>query len=49
MSNPTSSNETSGTGASAGRTVLTVVVWLWVVIPFLYGVWSLLQNVGALF
>ncbi len=48
MSNPTS-NQSSGTGMSAGRIVLTVVVWLWVVIPFLYGVWSLLQNVGALF
>ncbi|WP_433782477.1 MFS transporter small subunit [Actinomycetospora sp. CA-101289] len=34
---------------TAGRTVLTVFVWAWVVIPFLYGVWSLLQNVGALF
>jgi hypothetical protein len=47
MSNPTSNQ--SGAGSSAGRTVLTVVVWLWVVIPFLYGVWSLLQNIGALF
>jgi hypothetical protein len=34
---------------TAGRTVLAVVVWAWVVIPFLYGVWSLLQNLGALF
>lgn len=49
MSNPTSNQAGGGTGASAGRTVLTVVVWLWVVIPFLYGVWSLLQNIGALF
>ena len=38
-----------GVPMTAGRAVLTVVVWLWVVIPFLYGVWSLLQNVGALF
>ena len=38
-----------GVPMTAGRTVLLVVVWLWVVIPFLYGVWSLLQNVGALF
>jgi hypothetical protein len=32
---------------TAGRSVLLVVVWAWVAIPFLYGVWSLLQNVGA--
>ncbi|MDD7939635.1 hypothetical protein PHK61_14520 [Actinomycetospora lutea] len=48
MSNPTS-NESGAGSPSAGRVALTVVVWLWVVIPFLYGVWSLLQNVGALF
>ncbi|WP_444876309.1 MFS transporter small subunit [Actinomycetospora aeridis] len=34
---------------TANRTVLAVLAWAWVVIPFLYGVWSLLQNVGALF
>ncbi|MHC1561524.1 MFS transporter small subunit [Actinomycetospora sp. C-140] len=34
---------------TAGRTVLTVVAWAWVVIPFLYGVYSLLMNIGALF
>ena len=34
---------------TAGRTVLTVVAWLWVAIPFLYGVVSLLGKIGALF
>jgi hypothetical protein len=33
----------------AGRTVLIVVAWLWVLIPFLYGVYSLLLKIGALF
>jgi len=32
-----------------GRTALIVVVWLWVLIPFLYGVYSLLLKIGALF
>ena len=34
---------------TAGRTVILVVAWLWVVIPFLYGVISLLGSVGNLF
>jgi hypothetical protein len=34
---------------TSDQRTLLVVVWAWVVIPFLYGVWSLLQNVGALF
>ena len=36
-------------GSSAGRTALTVVAWAWVVIPFLYGVYSLVLKVPALF
>lgn len=34
---------------TAGRTVLIVVAWLWVLIPFVYGVIALLGKVGALF
>ncbi|WP_425604925.1 MFS transporter small subunit [Actinomycetospora termitidis] len=34
---------------SGGRTVLTVVAWLWVLIPFLYGVWQLVIKLPALF
>lgn len=34
---------------TGGRTVLTAVAWLWVLIPFLYGVIALLGKVGALF
>ncbi|WP_425550030.1 MFS transporter small subunit [Actinomycetospora chlora] len=34
---------------TAGRTALTVVAWLWVTIPFLYGVIALIGKIGALF
>lgn len=34
---------------SAGRTVLVVVAWLWVLVPFLYGVYSLVLKIPALF
>ncbi|GAA4883661.1 MFS transporter small subunit [Actinomycetospora straminea] len=37
------------TAPSGGRLVLTVVAWLWVLIPFLYGVYSLVLKVPALF
>ena len=30
-------------------TVLMVVAWLWVLLPFLYGVWQLLIKVVPLF
>jgi hypothetical protein len=46
MSTPSSSTASSGGG---GRTVLTLVAWLWVLIPFLYGVYSLLLKIPALF
>ena len=29
--------------------MLTVVAWLWVIVPFLYGVWRLLIQVVQLF
>lgn len=35
--------------ASSGRTLLTVLSWAWVGVPFLYGVYSLLTRVPALF
>jgi hypothetical protein len=34
---------------SAGRTVLMVVAWLWVLVPFVYGVWQLLVKIVPLF
>jgi hypothetical protein len=34
---------------SAGRTVLTALAWLWVLVPFGYGVWQLLIKVAQLF
>ncbi|GLZ55265.1 hypothetical protein Acsp07_48820 [Actinomycetospora sp. NBRC 106378] len=34
---------------SGARTVLTAVAWLWVLIPFLYGVWQLVIKLPALF
>jgi hypothetical protein len=42
------SQTTSGSVSSA-RLVLTVIAWLWVVVPFLYGVWRLLIQVVQLF
>jgi hypothetical protein len=34
---------------SATRMVITAVAWLWVLVPFLYGVWQLLIKVVPLF
>lgn len=34
---------------SAQRTALAVMAWLWVAVPFGYGVWQLLIKVGQLF
>ncbi|MEV4600650.1 hypothetical protein AB0K15_25035 [Amycolatopsis sp. NPDC049253] len=34
---------------STGRTVLLVVAWLWVVVPFVYGVYELILKVIDLF
>lgn len=34
---------------SAGQRILMVVAWLWVVVPFLYGLIALLAKVPALF
>jgi hypothetical protein len=50
MSTPSSSTSSSpASSGGGGRTVLTVVAWLWVLIPFLYGVYSLLLKIPALF
>lgn len=35
--------------SSPQTTVLMVVAWLWVLLPFLYGVWQLLIKVVPLF
>lgn len=34
---------------TAGRQVVLVIAWLWVLIPFVYGVVALLGKIGALF
>ncbi len=34
---------------ASGRVPLTAVAWLWVLLPFLYGVWQLLVKVVPLF
>ena len=39
----------SGETRSFGRTVLLVVAWLWVLVPFGYGVWQLLVKIVPLF
>ncbi|TCO50751.1 MFS transporter small subunit [Actinocrispum wychmicini] len=31
------------------RTALMVLVWLWVAVPFAYGVYELIQNVKKMF
>ena len=45
----TSEDTARGTVPSSGRVVLTVIAWLWVLVPFLYGVWQLLIKVVPLF
>jgi hypothetical protein len=42
-------DNTTTAASGAGRTVLAVVAWLWVLIPFLYGVYSLVLKIPALF
>ena len=42
-------SEVAGSAQSPARTVITVVAWLWVLVPFLYGVWQLLIKVVPLF
>jgi len=35
--------------AERSRTLLMVVAWLWVGVPFAYGLWQLLIKLPALF
>jgi hypothetical protein len=42
-------SEQTTTSPGGGRTVLIVVAWLWVLIPFVYGVYSLVLKVPNLF
>lgn len=48
MSHEASPGQASGEAAPK-RTVLTAVAWAWVGLPFLYGVYSLVLKVPALF
>ena len=43
------SSPTETTTTPPGRVVLAVVAWLWVLIPFLYGVYALVLKIPALF
>ena len=36
-------------GRSGGRTALLVVAWLWVLVPFAYGLYELIRSVTRLF
>jgi hypothetical protein len=40
---------TGSTGAAPNRTLLLVVAWLWVVAPFLYGLWQTVLGAQRLF
>jgi len=35
--------------ASGGRVAITVVAWLWVLIPFAYGLYQLIIKIPGLF
>ncbi|MDF2978426.1 MAG: hypothetical protein K0S40_3154 [Actinomycetospora sp.] len=48
MSHDASPARTSG-GDTPNRTALIVFAWAWVGLPFLYGVYSLVLKVPALF
>jgi hypothetical protein len=47
-STPSSSASASGP-ASGAQSVIMIIAWLWVLIPFLWGVWELLIKVVPLF
>lgn len=42
-------NTDDGAAGPPGRVALTVVAWLWVGLPFLYGVYALVTKLPALF
>ena len=44
-----STKDTAGTAPGRNRTALAVVAWVWVLIPFLYGVVMLVLKLPALF
>jgi hypothetical protein len=48
MSHDAAPARTSG-GSSPNRTLLTGIAWAWVGLPFLYGVYSLVLKIPALF
>ena len=39
----------TGAPGSGSRSVLVVLAWAWVLVPFLYGVYSLVLKLPALF
>lgn len=51
MTTPTGAAGTAGTAGTAptGNVPLTVFMWLWVAVPFGYGLYSLLLKIPALF
>ncbi|HTF50328.1 MAG TPA: hypothetical protein VK735_23055 [Pseudonocardia sp.] len=42
-------SESTPEATSPVRLVVTAIAWLWVLVPFLYGVWQLLIKVVPLF
>lgn len=50
MSGTTAASTTGTTPTQTpGRLALTVLAWLWVIVPFCYGLWQLLIKVVQLF
>ncbi|SEP45991.1 MFS transporter small subunit [Amycolatopsis saalfeldensis] len=45
----TASSEEPAVTRSGARTALLVIAWLWVLVPFLYGVYELILKVVDLF
>ena len=41
--------EQTPAASSGGRTALLVVAWLWVLIPFGYGLYELIRSITQLF
>ena len=49
MSTDRTASETTGERPSGGVLAITVVAWLWVLVPFAYGLYELIIKIPALF
>ncbi|MGH3585809.1 MAG: MFS transporter small subunit, partial [Pseudonocardia sp.] len=43
------SAEPAATGRTSGSPVIAWLAWIWVVVPFLYGLYKLAERIPALF